>query len=308
MAAKIQILSNTNYPLADVIKNELMDCSHVRIAVAFLKKSGIEQIAAQLDYALNTKGTNIEIIVGLDFKTTDAAALYLLKELESSNHNFNFYCFGDKKGNYNELVFHPKIYLFDKSSLERSGYTSIVGSSNMTAGGLTSNFEVNSIFKEDTPKYFSQLSAIYEEIKYTDSVFCPSKQYILKYSNVKMQLDESKNNIDEDTLNAIDELRLEEYVLPGTIPSLKRVIIEYLLDCERQRIIDVSLGDIYSAVSNKVVEKRMNIKMDTIENSIRGELNKHEADSNHKDGLSLFKRMGRGIYSLTEKGRNYAER
>ena len=32
---------------------------------------------------------------------------------------------------------------------------SIDGAYNLTSGGLTSNFEVNSVFREDKPKYFS---------------------------------------------------------------------------------------------------------------------------------------------------------
>jgi HKD family nuclease len=144
MNTKIQILANTNYPLVDVLKGELMDCANVHIAVAFLKRSGLERISEPLHYALNSKGANVEIVVGLDFKTTDAQALSALKEMENANRNFKFYCFGDKRDNFNELVFHPKIYLFDKSNSTGLKYTSIIGSSNLTAGGLATNFEVNS--------------------------------------------------------------------------------------------------------------------------------------------------------------------
>lgn len=50
------------------------------------------------------------------------------------------------------------------------------------------------------------------------------------------------------------------------------------------------------------------MKMDTIFNTIRGELNKHEENSNHKDNMQLFKRTGRGLYCLTEKAKNYVGR
>ena len=52
MTAKIQILSNTNYALAEVIKSELLESAKVNIAVAFLKKTGIDHISKALDYAL----------------------------------------------------------------------------------------------------------------------------------------------------------------------------------------------------------------------------------------------------------------
>lgn len=259
MPAKIQILSNTNFPLVNVLKSELMDSACVRIAVAFLKKSGIGQISDPLNYALQEKGATVEIIVGLDFRTTDANALSTLKEIESSNQNFNFYCFGDRYGNFNDLVFHPKIYLFSNETARKASYTSIVGSSNLTGGGLTTNFEVNSVIREDTPV-------------------------------------------------EIDELRQTEQSLPETIPSLKRVIIEYILEQEAQGINEVPLRDLYAVIPQLTIERHMNMKMNTLDNTIRGELNKHEEDSHHPDGTKLFKRAGHGLYTLTDRGRAYSGR
>ena len=183
--SKIQILSNTNYSLVDVLKSELIESIQVKIAVAFLRKTGIDEIYKSLDYAMKINNAKIELIVGLDFKTTDANALMTLKEIENSNNNFNFYCFGDKRDNYNDLIFHPKIYLFETALSKNTKYTSVIGSSNLTRGGLTNNFEVNSIFREDKPKYYSQLQAIYNEIKFTDSVFKPTKE---KLKNQKIYL------------------------------------------------------------------------------------------------------------------------
>jgi HKD family nuclease len=305
MAAKIQIMSNTNYPLADVLKNELMESTNVKMAVAFLRKSGLEQIQKSLHYALTNNNATVEIIVGLDFKTTDSSALMALKDIEKSSSNFSFYCFGDKKDNYNDLMFHPKIYLFDKLTAGGNKYTSIVGSSNLTNGGLISNFEVNSVFKEDTPTYYSQLSAIYNEIKYTDSVFCPNINYILRYGNIKKGLEKAVSLVNTDVQDEIQSLRDEEQQLPGPVPSLKKVIIEFMKQQEAANVKEVPLKEIYESVIPMTEERHMHMKMDTIENSIRGELNKHEVESNHKDGIKLFKRTGHGVYTLTDKARNY---
>jgi len=308
MATKIQILSNTNYPLADVLKSELIESSTVKIAVAFLSKSGLEQIYKSLDYALRVNHANVEIIVGLDFKTTDYRALVALKDIKKSNENFNFYCFGDKKDNYNDLIFHPKIYLFDKTSSKNTKYTSIIGSSNLTGGGLASNFEVNSVIREDKPIYYSQLSSIYDEIKYTDSIFHPNTKYIEDYGNIAKKLDKSKNIKESFIQNDIKLLRDKEEQLPGTVPSLKKVIIEFMEQQEKNGVKEISLDDLYKVIPTMTEERHMNMKMDTIDNSIRGELNKHELESNHKDGIQLFKRTGRGLYTLTEKAKSYKGR
>jgi len=307
MATKIQILSNTNYSLSDVLKSELIESTQVKIAVAFLRRTGIDEIYKSLDFAMNQNQAKVEIIAGLDFKTTDYKALLALKEIEDSQKNFTFYCFGDKRDNFNDLVFHPKIYLFETALSRNTKYTSIIGSSNLTSGGLTSNFEVNSVFKEDKPKYFSQLEAIYNEIKFTDSVFKPSKNYILKYGNIKKEIEKTENITEKSIQTEIQELKQEELLLPGTIPSLKKIIIDFIKEKNMHGITAVPLK-MLSAEIPKIASQYEKFNMSTIENTLRGELNKHKEDSNHKDNMKLFKRDGLGLYSLTEKGRNYVGR
>lgn len=308
MAEKIQILSNTNYSLVDVLKSELIESTQVKMAIAFVRRTGIDEIYKSLEYAMNVNNAKIELIAGLDFKTTDTKALLALKEIENTNKNFSFYCFGDKRDNYNDLIFHPKIYLFETALSKNTKFTSIVGSSNLTSGGLTSNFEVNSVFREDKPKYFSQLQAIYNEIKFTDSIFKPSKDYIERYGGIKKEIEKSENILDKGIQSELKQLRNEEQKLPGTVPSLKKIIIEFISEKNKNGISEVSLEEIYEKLPQIIEKQNLNMKMDTIFNTIRGELNKHEENSNHKDNMKLFKRTGRGLYSLTEKAKNYVGR
>ncbi len=63
---------------------------------------------------------------------------------------------------------------------------------------------------------------------------------------------------------------------------------------------------IYKEVENYVlIHEVRKFQEQTFRNTIRGELNKHEHGSKHKDNLDLFVRSSRGYYSLTEKGENY---
>lgn len=305
MAIKIQILSNTNYSLANVLKSEFVESTQIKIAVAFVKKTGIDELYKSMDYAMNVNNAKIEIITGLDFKTTDSNALLALKEIEDSQRNFSFFCFGDKKDNFNDLVFHPKIYLFETMFSKNSKYTSIIGSSNLTGGGLKSNLEVNSIFKENKPIYYSQLKTIYDEIKFTDSIFKPSKDYIIKYGNIKKEIVKSENDIEKSVKTEIQELKNIEQRLPGTVPSLKKIIIEFIKKINSHGINTVSLDTLYEEIPKIVINKKLKFKMDTFKNTLRGELNKHEKDSKHKDNMNLFVRTGKGRYSLTNKAMNY---
>jgi len=305
---QIQILSNTNYALAEVIKSELFESTNVNIAVAFLRKTGIDQILNALDYSLTKNDSKIEIIVGLDFKTTDYNALLALEKIKSKYSEFNYYCFGDKRDNFNELMFHPKIYLFSNNYPDNIKYTSIVGSSNLTRGGLSSNFEVNAIFKEIKPVYYSQLKAIYNEIKFTDSVFIPTIDYLEKYAIVRKDIDRAGEKIGYSVKQRIEELKKDEERLPGPGPTLKKTIIEIINKKRGEGFKSVPLKIIYEDAERIVKENKLNFKMDTFRNSVRGELNKHEQNSKHPDNKSLFIRSSKGHYSLTYRGENYEGR
>ena len=108
----------------------------------------------------------------------------------------------------------------------------------------------------------------------------------------------------------LKEVKKREAILPGTVPSIKRIIIE-IIKAENIKGVDyVQLQTIYEEAEKIVESKDLHYKMDTFRNSIRGELNKHELNSEHQDNMSLFIRSSkqRGHYSLTEKAKIYEGR
>jgi len=305
----IQILSNLNYPIGNIINQEIQNATNVHIAVAFLKYTGIKIIEKSMKQCLDNNGY-FELIAGLDFKTTDSKSLQYFINLKKEYSNLNFYCFGDKKDNKTNIFFHPKIYLFENKR-ERTG---IVGSTNLTGGGLISNFEVNTVFKEKKPLYFSQLQAIYNSIKFTDSIFVPDNEYLSVYSNIYKAFseNETKANKDKGLQKVIKEIKQKEEMLPGTVPSLKSMIIEIIRENQKKEKEFTPLKEIYEKMEKKIKDKKLTkkYKMDTFRNTIRGELNKHEKNSSHPDNMHLFKRSyeTKGNYSLTTKGENYLGR
>jgi len=303
----IQILSNLNYPIGNIISQELNNANSAKIAVAFLKYSGVKVIEKSLNSCLKNNGS-IEIIAGLDFKTTDPQSMHYFIKLQKQVSNLKFYCYGDKNKNRTDIVFHPKIYLFEKGR-ETTG---IVGSTNLTRGGLLTNFEVNVVIKETKPLYFSQLQAIYNSVKFTDSVFSPDEEYLSGYSDVYKAFlqNEEKASRDKGVQSIVRQINKRAEFLPGTVPSIKSLIIETIKKEQIKSEEFVSLQTIYEEVERLVNKKKLNYKMDTFRNSIRGELNKHETNSSHPDNMDLFVRSSdkKGFYSLTEKGKNYAGR
>jgi len=303
----IQLLSNLNYPIGNIINQELQNANSPKIAVAFLKYSGLKVIEQSLNHCLKNKG-NVEIIAGLDFKTTDPQSIHYFIQLQKQVSNLKFYCYGDKEENKTSVVFHPKIYLFEKGR-ETTG---IVGSTNLTRGGLLTNFEVNVVIKETKPLYFSQLEAIYNSVKFTDSVFSPDEDYLAGYSEVYKAFlqNEEKASKDKGLQKTVNQIRKREEFLPGTVPSLKSLIIDIIRQKNKEGLEFVPLQTIYEEAGKIVAAKNLKYKMDTFHNSIRGELNKHEVNSKHPDRMSLFIRSSerKGYYSLTDKGKRYEGR
>ncbi len=298
----MQILSNLDYPIGGIINQEMMNARRVQVAVAFLRYSGVKEIEQSLRQCLDGGG-KAEFIVGLDFKSTDPNAMGFFIRLSNECPNAKFYCFGDRGANKTNIVFHPKIYLFERAN-ETTG---VVGSTNLTKGGLTSNFEVNVIFKEKRPLYYSQLQAIYNSVKFQDSVFMPDEEYLRGYASVYRAFEASSDKASKDkgVRKAITDMERRRKFLPGTNPTLRAFVAEVIDLQPGQKF--VKLSDIYVGVADLVKKRKAQFGTKDFHASIRGELNKHEQGSNHPDNMYLFVRSPekKGFYTLTETGREY---
>ncbi len=229
-------------------------------------------------------------------------------DLNKTYKKLKFYCYGDKENNKTDIVFHPKIYMFDNGKEK----TSIMGSTNLTKGGLENNFEVNTIFTEKKLLYYSQLNAIYNSIKYADSLFTPNEEYLQNYDEIFSAIIKNTQKVSKDKSiqEKIKKIEEQEKLLPGTIPSIKAMIVEFIFACEKKGVKQVALQDIYQALEEKIEKEKWGYKYknDTFRNSIRGELNHHQKDSLSKQCLGLFERLQKGVYALTPKGRLYQGR
>jgi HKD family nuclease len=132
----IKILDNSARHFLDALGPALEQSVHVEIAVAFASHQGIRLIEGQARKALVNK-SKIEFIVGLDMCTTEPEAIELLQDMKDSYpEQVALYCYLSPRRNH---IYHPKLYLcFGASSA-----TCIIGSSNLTPGGLKDNIEIN---------------------------------------------------------------------------------------------------------------------------------------------------------------------
>ncbi len=100
-----------------------------RAAVAFVKQSGVKHIAARL--AAFAESRRVQLIAGMDHRGTSYEGLKGLMDAVSPNGRLVIF--------HNRLphTFHPKVYLF--KSADRAEI--VVGSGNLTEGGLYTNYE-----------------------------------------------------------------------------------------------------------------------------------------------------------------------
>lgn len=138
--------------ITDHLANERL--THLTIAVAWARRSGVARIADDLK-RFRARGGRVEVIVGIDEGGATLEGLNLIRELSDRT-----WVFHDPQGG----TFHPKAYVFKGPSAA----VAVVGSANLTRGGLYSNYEVSLELELDLPAERSVLEDIeswFEQIR-----------------------------------------------------------------------------------------------------------------------------------------------
>lgn len=147
------LVINNNKEHAKILKEMLSGVQEAYIAVAFLKCSGLKLIKSCIDEILSEKG-NVNFIVGLDLYITEPDALYELLGLCQTKHRLKVYLYSSKNS-----TFHPKMY-----ASKRSNKVSVlIGSANLTNGGLSSNVEA-SIYSKNAHDLFEECKMFFSNL------------------------------------------------------------------------------------------------------------------------------------------------
>lgn len=117
------------------IKNLMLQCNQIDMAVAFLKESGYQSIRSTLVEFLK-HGNSVRIIVGLSgYCITDPEPLEDLLAVKDTLKQKRLL----RLKYYSNTQFHPKILILRQNNIIHA----IVGSSNFTQGGWGGNVEAN---------------------------------------------------------------------------------------------------------------------------------------------------------------------
>jgi HKD family nuclease len=176
---KIELVDNNLKNLNNVLRQGIVQSKDIRIAVAFLSQAGINLIYDSIEYALN-QGASFEFLVGLDMQTSEPEALQFLYNQSKINHNLTLYCYASLEPS---SIYHPKIYLLKNS--DDTKVIAIVGSSNLTGGGLKNNIEANFVIEADTNQDIILDSYVtYNRLKFHPKRVVPDDEFLNIYSDL----------------------------------------------------------------------------------------------------------------------------
>ncbi|MCO4098880.1 MAG: hypothetical protein HEQ38_05665 [Gemmatimonas sp.] len=119
--------------LGDYLKAALTEehWTHCYGAVAFVRASGVQQLAPEMTAFQNRNGV-LRLVVGIDlFGSSEEGLRLLVENLVGPSYVAVLH-------NENDSTFHPKVWLF--ANAEKADL--FVGSGNLTGGGLFTNYEI----------------------------------------------------------------------------------------------------------------------------------------------------------------------
>jgi HKD family nuclease len=161
--------------------NGLFACrSDIRMAVAFASSTGLKLLADGLNGVLKSGGS-LEFLIGLDMRGTDPRALREILSWTKKHAECALYWLGSLEP---ASIYHPKVYLL-RSNDDAS---CIVGSSNLTKGGLQANVEANiELTGNLADEAIADLYATYSQLKFHPNRVIPDDELIDLYEEATVR-------------------------------------------------------------------------------------------------------------------------
>lgn len=176
----LNLIDNHNKILLTTLKNSFINCYEFNFIVSFIRYSGVQLLLDTLKISeeKNIKG---KIIVTNYMDISEKKALEKLKEFKNIEIK---YFDGDDQG------FHPKGYIFKYNDNQRK---IILGSSNISLGGLKTNIEWNSnISLNKNNSFYLEVKDEFNYLWEKSLNYNPDKFYDVQY-NFKNLFFENKN-------------------------------------------------------------------------------------------------------------------
>jgi HKD family nuclease len=216
---RVQLIDNVSRDMATALPPVLEHSQDIRIAVAFVSQRGLALIDSALTAAIQA-GATAEFLVGLDMQSTEPQALKALLDRSRETACLSLYCYASVSA---AGIYHPKLYVFRAEDQ----VTSIVGSSNLTEGGLKKNVEVNVRIEATVgDELVSDIYATYGRLKFLPERVEPDDEFLALYAELcQRQRVESKSaSRDASTLKLMASFREKAKTLRRPVPSRRDLV------------------------------------------------------------------------------------
>lgn len=193
--------------------------------VAFAKNSGVLRLKESFNQ-FRKKGGIISGHIGIDLGGSSYEAVTNLLTCTDSLSIVHF---------ENDQTFHPKVYFFEGKKKS----TLIVGSNNLTGGGLWTNCE-SSVLLEQTKNNINSNSIIEEFKKYTDTINNLGKSCLNIDSQEKIEKMLEQGYLVREVEIALRQTRITTSVNKTTTPIFSKGIEVKIPKIKKEKLIDIN--------------------------------------------------------------------
>jgi len=189
----------------------IKSATRIVIHTAFLKASGLLLIEPFLKPLIEA-GANVTILAGLNFYQTEPQALRTIYSMMHGYNNSKLLLAMPKN-----VTFHSKLYYFE----EKNGMaTAIIGSANLTRGGLKANPELSIMNQcNNLSPFFQELRNYVEEVEKNQWIRTANEIELSKYERKFVIYNKKRKQYEEEAdkeiskLYKFDEKKLEQYYI-----------------------------------------------------------------------------------------------
>lgn len=205
----MQLITNDNgTDHLQTIRKTFRRAANMTVCVAFAKERAVAELEPLLENVLK-RGGHVTTFAGTDFYLTEPAALRRLLKLKERHGECECFVFSDGGD-----TFHPKIYM----GRQGDAVHYMIGSANLTMGGLASNTEASFLGKADAQSELAaQLTEFFDRLRQNGRCKKLTALWLNQYEAAYRRYDDSRRNFKAAVRNIrqealFDTARVQDYL------------------------------------------------------------------------------------------------
>ena len=197
-----RVVMNNGESLGDVLSQNLNDASTFLVATAYLNANGLDRVMPAVERILNRNG-QVSVVHGFYPQITETQAIRRLAKLADSSDQMSYGVYTDLDRSL-DGSFHPKMYM---THSEANDWQIVIGSSNLTRGGLSSNLEVNcTLAGSASSPAIRQCRSVFHKIQNDRNIHRPTIEWINAYDHIRTLEDLNRRKFHQETRDAYAKL------------------------------------------------------------------------------------------------------